>query len=228
METIKVHNHGHVRLDDCMADDLSVVNSARVSFANRSEVMNAADEGVLRFLMKNRHGTPFEHNAFRFNVRVPMFVAREWFRHRIGSFNEESLRYSRARLDFYLPDIEGGYVRSQVGKPGNYTFEPAPYELAVEVHNELIEHYEACGKLYDSLVDRGIAKEIARLVLPAGIYTEFFWTINARSLMNFVALRNDEHAQREIRDYATVVEQFFAETMPITYDAFLNNGRKAP
>lgn len=223
---IKVHNHGHVRLDGSLADDLSVVNSARVSFANRSETMEAKDRGLVKFLLRERHGTPFEHNTFRFNIRCPMFVAREWFRHRIGSFNEESLRYSRARLDFYVP--EASKVRSQVGKPGAYTFEPVSPELAEEVIGELKDHYDACGKLYDSLIERGIAKEIARCVLPAGIYTEFFWTLNARSLMNFVSLRNSEFAQEEIRDYAIAVEELFASQMPITHEAFVEYGRKAP
>src|SRR3954470_42614 len=113
---------GFVRLDNHMADDLSVVNAARVSFADRVEAMSERDEGLIRFLMRERHGTPFEHNAFRFHVRTPIFVAREWFRHRIGSFNEFSMRYARATDEFYVPARED--VRTQVGKPGSYSFEP--------------------------------------------------------------------------------------------------------
>ena len=115
-----------MRLDDAMADDLSVVNGARVSFARRVDEMDEADEGLIRFLMRERHGTPFEHNAFRFHVRTPIFVAREWFRHRIGSFNEFSMRYARATDDFYVPAPED--VRTQVGKPGSYSFEPVEPE----------------------------------------------------------------------------------------------------
>jgi len=113
---IAVLDHGFVRLDDAMASDLSVVNSARVSFGRRKEEMDESDEGLVRFLMRDRHGTPFEHNAFRFHIRAPIFVVREWMRHRIGSFNEFSMRYAKATDDFYVPEAED--VRSQVGKPG--------------------------------------------------------------------------------------------------------------
>src|SRR3954467_3763972 len=127
-DTIHVLDHGFVRLDDAMASDLSVANAARVSFARRKEELDEADEGLIRFLMRDRHGTPFEHNAFRFHVRCPIFVAREWFRHRIGSFNEFSMRYAKATDEFYVPEPED--VRSQVGKPGAYSFEPVDEELA--------------------------------------------------------------------------------------------------
>ena len=143
--TIRVLDHGFVRLDGAMADDLSVVNGARVSFARRKEVMDESDEGLIRFLMRDRHGSPFEHNAFRFHVRCPIFVARE----------------------------------------------------------------------------------VARAVLPVGAYTEFYWTVNARSLMNFLSLRNAEMAQREIRRYAEAVETFLAELMPVTHAAFVANDRAA-
>src|SRR6185437_4376899 len=117
-----------VRLDAALADDLSVVNAARVSFARRKDVMDESDVGLVKFLMRDHHGTPFEHNAFRFHIRCPIFVAREWFRHRIGSFNEFSMRYAKAKDEFYVPDLED--VRSQVGKPGAYSFEPVEPELA--------------------------------------------------------------------------------------------------
>src|SRR5213595_1488280 len=126
--TIRVLDHGFVRLDDAMASDLSVVNGARVSFARHKSEMDESDEGLIRFLMRDRHGTPFEHNAFRFHIRCPLFVAREWFRHRIGSFNEFSMRYAKATDDFYVPDADD--VRTQVGKPGSYSFEPVSAELA--------------------------------------------------------------------------------------------------
>src|SRR5436189_187830 len=110
-DTIQVLDHGFVRLDDCMADDLSVVNAARVSFARRKEAMDESDEGLIRFLMRDRHGTPFEHNAFRFHVRTPLFVAREWFRHRVGSFNEFSMRYARATDHFSVPETAQREIR---------------------------------------------------------------------------------------------------------------------
>ena len=215
-----------MRLDAAMADDLSVVNSARVSFGRRKTEMNDADAGLIRFLMRDRHGTPFEHNSFRFHVRCPIFVAREWFRHRIGSFNEFSMRYARATDDFYVPETED--VRSQVGKPGAYTFEPVDAELAEATREEIQAVYEAAYATYESLVERGVARELARSVLPVGAYTEFFWTVNARALMNFVSLRNAETAQREIRRYAEAVERFLAQQMPITHEAFVAGGRVAP
>jgi thymidylate synthase (FAD) len=225
-DTIQVLDHGFVRLDGAMADDLSVVNGARVSFARRKTEMDDTDAGLIRFLMRDRHGTPFEHNAFRFHVRCPIFVAREWFRHRVGSFNEFSMRYARATDDFYIPEPED--VRSQVGKPGAYSFEPVSDELAETTREELRAVYENAYATYERLVEQGVARELARAALPVGAYTEFFWTVNARSLMNFVSLRAAETAQREIRRYADAVERFLEDRMPITYEAFVANGRVAP
>ena len=221
-----VLDHGFVRLDAVMADDLSVVNAARVSFARHKDAMDASDEGLIRFLLRERHGTPFEHNSFRFHIRCPIFVAREWFRHRIGSFNEFSMRYAIATDDFYVPAPED--VRTQVGKPGAYTFETVEPELASSTRETLESVYRTAYAAYEELVEAGIAREIARCVLPVGAYTEFFWTVNARALMNFVSLRAAETAQREIRKYAEAVESFLAEKMPVTYEAFVANDRTAP
>jgi thymidylate synthase (FAD) len=223
---VRVLDHGFVRLDDAMASDLSVVNSARVSFGRRKDVMEEADEGLIRFLMRDRHGTPFEHNAFRFHVRCPIFVAREWFRHRIGSFNEFSMRYAKATDEFYVPAAED--VRTQVGKPGAYTFEPVDPELAEATREQLATVYRAAYDTYARLVEQGVAREVARVVLPVGAYTEFYWTVNARALMNFVSLRAAETAQREIRRYAEAVETFLEAKMPVTHAAFVANDRTAP
>ncbi len=225
-DAVRVLDHGFVRLDAAMADDLSVANAARVSFARRKEVLDEADEGLIRFLMRDRHGTPFEHNAFRFHVRCPIFVAREWFRHRISSFNEFSMRYAKATDEFYLPAPED--VRSQVGKPGAYTFEPVDAELAKRTREELQAVYDHAFATYERLVEAGVARELARAALPVGAYTEFFWTVNARALMNFISLRNAESAQREIRRYAAACEKFLEARMPVTMAAFLENGRRAP
>jgi thymidylate synthase (FAD) len=225
-DTISVLDHGFVRLDDSMADDLSVVNGARVSFARHKQEMDESDEGLIRFLMRDRHGTPFEHNSFRFHIRCPLFVAREWMRHRIGSFNEFSLRYAKATDDFYVPEPED--VRSQVGKPGAYSFEPVSDEVAETARELLREVYDHAYETYQELVELGVARELARCALPVGAYTEFYWTINARSLMNFVSLRNAETAQREIQRYAEACERFLERLMPVTYAAFVANGRVAP
>jgi thymidylate synthase (FAD) len=149
-DAIRVLDHGFVRLDDAMATDLSVVNAARVSFARRKDEMDESDEGLIRFLMRDRHGTPFEHNAFRFHIRAPIFVAREWFRHRVGSFNEFSMRYAKATDDFYIPEPED--VRSQVGKPGAYSFERVDDELAERTREELRDVYEHAFETYERLV----------------------------------------------------------------------------
>jgi thymidylate synthase (FAD) len=221
-----VLDHGFVRLDSAMADDLSVVNSARVSFGRRVTELADADVGLIKFLMRERHGTPFEHNSFRFHIRTPIFVAREWFRHRIGSFNEFSMRYAKATDEFYVPGPKD--VRSQVGKPGAYSFEPVSDEVAESTREELRAIYEAAYSAYERLVELGVARELARAALPVGAYTEFYWTVNARALMNFLSLRNSETAQREIRLFAEACERFLAERMPVTYAAFVANNRTAP
>ena len=223
---IPVLDHGFVRLDNAMADDLSVVNAARVSFAQQVDEMTPREEGLVRFLMRERHGTPFEHNAFRFHVKAPIFVCREWMRHRVGSFNEWSGRYSQLEAEFYVPAAED--VRTQVGKPGAYTFEQVDAALAESTRAAQQAVYDEAYRTYLAQLEQGIAKEIARNVLPVAIYTQFYWTLNARSLMNFLSLRNAETAQREIRAYAGALEDLFAQEMPVTHAAFIANDRRAP
>jgi thymidylate synthase (FAD) len=223
---IDVLDDGFVRLDAQMGDDLSVVNAARVSFGSHADVLDERNQGLVRFLMRERHGTPFEHNAFRFHVRCPIFVAREWFRHRVGSFNEMSGRYTELADAFYVPAADD--VRTQVGKPGAYTFEQVEPELAERTRSVMQEAYASAYATYRALLDDGVAKEVARSVLPVGIYTEFYWTVNARSVMHFLSLRNDESAQREIRVFAAAVEELWGAHMPVTHAAFVANDRTAP
>lgn len=221
---------GFVRLDDCMADDHSVVNAARVSFGkvkDGDEQLSEADAGLIKFLMRERHGTPFEHNSFRFHVKCPIFVAREWFRHRIGSFNEFSARYSEMPNEFYRPRLRD--VRSQVGKPGAYTFEAFKnQEDAADVIKAIDSANLHAYGVYQSLIDKGVAKELARTVLPVGAFTQFYWTLNARSLMNFLSLRTDTNAQYEIREYAKLVEVHFAQEMPVTHKNWVEFGKVCP
>jgi thymidylate synthase (FAD) len=225
-DEITVLDHGFVRLDDCMADDLAVVNAARVSFARRVTELGDADRGLVRFLMRERHSTPFEHAVFRFHVKCPIFVAREWMRHRAGSYNEHSARYSELPDEFYVPALED--VRTQVGKPGSYSFEPVDEETAEQTRETLTATYRDAYLVYRGMIDRGVAREIARMALPVGIYTQFHWTLNARSLMNFLSLRNADSAQLEIRRFAEAVEVLFAERMPVTHASFVEFGRRAP
>lgn len=229
MTTLFIHE-GFVRLDAAMADDYSVVNSARVSFAKQSselhEDLSGKDKGLIGFLMRERHGTPFEHNAFRFHVKCPVFVAREWFRHRIGSYNEFSARYSEVPNDFHTP--LPGEVRTQVGKPGSYTFEAVSDGTAKEVVATINEQNKHAYGTYKYLLELGVAKEVARMVLPMSMYTQFYWTVNARSLMNFLSLRTDANAQYEIREYANAVEMLFREQMPVTWSAWVEHGKVCP
>lgn len=227
-EQIRVLDHGHVQLEDCMANDLKVVNSARVSVDVRHEVMEMGDDELIGFLMRKKHGTPFEHNAFTFIIKAPIFVFREWQRHRIASYNELSARYKEfTNPDFYIPAKED--VRTQVGKPGAYTFEqwqgPVSYET---VRALTIRHYQDCYEMYKYKISIGWAKELARCDLPFALYSQMYWTTNARSMMNFIELRTDPEAQLEIRRYATIVEELFAEHMPIVHKHFVAHGRIAP
>ena len=217
---------GFVRLDSCMADDLSVVNSARVSFARHSEELDDSSIGLIGFLMRERHGTPFEHNSFRFHIKCPVFVAREWFRHRIGSFNEFSARYSEVANDFYLPKNEN--IRTQVGKPGSYVFEEMEEHDASAAKAIMQTSLERSYSAYNALLQMGVAKELARSVLPSAMYTEFYWTVNARALMNFLSLRTAMTAQFEIREYADDVEKIFAEQMPVTHRWWKKYNKVAP
>ena len=138
-----------VHLDDCMADDLSVVNSARVSFGKRKQLLDDSDIGLIHFLMRERHGTPFEHNSFRFHVRCPIFVAREWFRHRIGSFNEFSARYTEVEPGAWVPEVLA--VRTQTGKPGAYTFAPLPIDVQQETVEIIHSANEQAYKTYKKI-----------------------------------------------------------------------------
>lgn len=218
---------GFVRLDGFMADDLSVVNSARVSFGKRIEHMSPADEKLINFLMRERHGTPFEHNSIRFHVKAPIFVAREWFRHRIGwSYNEFSARYTKMEPEAFIPDESD--FRTQVGSPGRYVFEPLDVELAIEAQEVVSQAYRNSYGAYSTLLEIGVAKEMARMVLPVGMFTEFYATCNARSLMHFMALRGHATAQKEIQDFSNAVESHFSTIMPVTYQCWLDNGRVAP
>ena len=224
---IPVLNAGSVKLIDCFGSDVDIVNSARVSFASYQTEMDDKAKGLINFLMKNKHATPFEHVVFKFYIKAPIFVAREWFRHRWSSFNEMSMRYYVPdKLEFFFPDIDA--IRKQVGKPGHYTFEQIEDTAIYDFVTESLETvYQAAESAYYDMIDAGIAKEVARCVLPVGQYTEFIWTVNLRSALNFLALRNDDNAQKEIREYASVLERIISVYVPETMSSFNENGREA-
>ena len=223
--TVSVLDKGFLALDAALASDLAVVNGARVSFNQESDEMSDRDAGLIRFLVRERHGSPFEHGYFRFLVKAPLFVVREHHRHRAGhSYNEWSGRYSKMDAEFYIPDN----VRTQVGKPGNYSFEPVEDHVRDDVRREIEENAQHAFEAYERMLEQGVAKEVARAVLPLSTYTKYYWSCNPRSLMHFCGLRNHENAQYEIRQYAAAAETFLERLMPITHAAFVANDRTAP
>lgn len=223
---VPVLDRGFVCLEDSVGGDLAVVNAARVSFAQRSDEMADADRGLISYLLRNRHGTPFEHATMTFRIKCPLFVAREWMRHRVGSYNEWSQRYSEILPEFYVPALE--HCRTQVGKPGAYEFARLPELEAAECVRLFQEAQSWAFEAYREMLEMGVAKELASRVLPVSVYTQFVWTVNARSLMNFLELRTSEHAQFEIRQFALAVNDLWGELMPATYAAFDEAGRTAP
>lgn len=224
---IDVLDHGEVELLDVMGNDLSVVNAAKVSFSAQVKEMDESAIGLINYLMKNKHATPFEHVIFKFRIKAPIFVTREWMRHRWSSFNEMSMRYHVPPvIDYYIPAYDK--IRKQVGKPGSYSFEEIEDEKTKKTYYELMQNsIKYADEAYRAMLEIGIAKELARCVLPVSQYTEFIWTVNARSLINFISLRAESNAQYEIQEYAEIIESYFSEIMPITHRAFNKSGRMA-
>lgn len=223
----EILDYGHVYLDNVYAADLGVVNAARVSYGAHEHTLTEKGVGLINFLMRDHHGTPFEHNFFQFRVKLPIFVVREWHRHRIGwSYNEMSARYTQLPREWYIPEPE--HVRTRVGKPGAYTYEPAEDMLAEDFRSELNKSCEDAYVKYEFYLSRGIAPELAREFLHVNHYTEMYASCNARSLMNFLNLRAAPTAQWEIQQYANAIEEYFKKIMPRTWEAFHANGRIAP
>lgn len=230
-----------VELVRSSASDSDVLFAARVSTQGEKTLEDAQDStldtsksaGLISYLMRDRHGSPFEHNSMTFYVQAPIFVFREFMRHRIASYNEESGRYRELNPVFYLPAPERKLV--QVGKPGAYDFEAGTPEQTELVHAEARRVSTDAFDSYQRMLDAGIAREVARIVLPLNIYSSMYVTMNARSLMNFLSLRTKREGthfpsfpQREIEMAAEQMETFWAALMPLTYAAFNDSGRVAP
>jgi len=224
---VSVLDYGYVSMLDSMGDDLAIVNNAKVSFDARSDDFGNHEQGVLRYMMREKHGSPFESVVFRFEVCAPIFVNREWFRHRIGSFNEQSSRYKEMSPVFYLP--EGDNIRSQEGKPGRYTFarieDP---EKRQYVHHIMESTSRRAWQAYKDMMEMGVAKEQARNILPLNLYSTFIWTVNLRALLNFLSLRQHETALWEIRQYANAIAEFAEMVVPSTMESFEEGGRVCP
>ena len=221
-----------VELIQSMGGDDSVVLSARVS-TGAGKSTAEKDAGLINYLMRDRHGTPFEHNAFTFYIEAPIFVFREFMRHRIASYNEESGRYRELNPVFYVPGPERNLV--QIGKTGHYEFIPGTAEQTALVEQEARTTSTHAYESYQRMLEAGVAREVARIVLPLNIYSSMYVTMNARALMNFLSLRTTRPGthfpsfpQREIEMCAEKMEEFWAELMPYTYNAFNENGRVAP
>lgn len=200
--------------------------SAWVSFGNDDEERledRAKVKGLINFLYRNQHMTPFESSVFTFRIKTPIFVARELFRHRSASYNEWSGRYSQMVPEFYVPNANRPLV--QQGKPGDYYFVAGNADQHALILKNQEVAYRAAWSSYETLLEAGVAKEVARNTLPLATYTYFYVTMNARNLMHFLTLRNDSHALYEIREVAKQMESILKDKMPLTYDAY-RAGRK--
>ncbi|NYF16436.1 thymidylate synthase (FAD) [Microbacterium sp. AK009] len=230
-----------VELVRSSASDADVLFAARVSTQGEQTLEDAAagteatarDRGLINYLMRDRHGSPFEHNSMTFYVQAPIFVFREFMRHRIASYNEESGRYRELRPVFYVPAEDRNLV--QVGKPGAYEFLPGTPEQHAIVDEGVRRVAVDAFETYQRMLAAGVAREVARIVLPLNIYSSMYVTMNARSLMNFLSLRTKAEGshfpsfpQREIEMCAEKMEAFWAELMPLTHAAFTAGGRVAP
>lgn len=210
----KILDNGFVKLVAFMGGDQRAVESARVSFGSVSKG-EAADRKLIEYLLANGHLSPFEHSTFQFHIKCPIFVARQWMRHRIASYNEISARYTEVHDEFYYPAEFRAQDRSN--RQGSLASSSLDQEKMKAIYDRAIK---ASYSAYKELLDAGAAREMARLVLPVAQYTQFYWTINARSLLNFISLRTDSHAQFEIRRYADAIQGIFSEKMPWTWGSY--------
>ncbi len=233
-----------VELVRSSASDSDVLFAARVSTQGEQTLEAAAahtdasedekrSKGLINYLMRDRHGSPFEHNSMTFYVQAPIFVFREFQRHRIASYNEESGRYKELSPVFYVPAPDRNLV--QIGKTGAYEFLPGSAEQVALVEQESRSASQNAYESYKRMLEAGVAREVARIVLPLNIYSSMYVTMNSRALMNFLSLRTQREGthfpsfpQREIEMCAEKMEDFWAPLMPYTYEAFNKNGRVAP
>ena len=241
MTDIRTSSTLTVELIDHMGSDAGVLAAMMISTkgeASKAMLDKNPDEakGKINFLMANRHGTPFEHNAFTFFVKAPIAVFREWHRHRIGfSYNcdEESGRYKQLEPEFYIPPADRPIV--QVGKPGAYSFVAGTEEQYLEMRMLMTLTFDECYRQYEHLLSKGVAKEVARGVLPVYIYSSMYVTMNARSLMAFLSLRTKYEGSMfpsfpmwEIEQCGHKMDAYFEQLMPITREAFRQHGSVCP
>jgi thymidylate synthase (FAD) len=228
-EAIPVLDHGFVRVIDYMGDDNAIVQAARVSYGKGTKKVNE-DQGLINYLMRHRHSTPFEMCEIKFHVKLPIFVARQWIRHRTANVNEYSARYSIMDNEFYIPKPEHLAAQSSLNRQGrDQVLEGHWAEKVLHLLKEdaarAYDHYQEMlnlddtGNILDAERD-GLARELARMNLPVNFYTQWYWKIDLHNFMHFLSLRADAHAQYEIRAYAHVMIDILARWVPLCFQAF--------
>lgn len=209
---------GFVRLIDVMGDDAAIVQAARVSYGSGTKKVHE-DRGLIRYLMRHLHTTPFEMVEFKFHVKLPIFVARQWIRHRSANVNEYSGRYSEMKDEFYVPGIEQLRTQSEVNKQGR-SDSVLPQDVSSAIAARMQAFQQHAYDDYRVSLDSGLARELARINLPVSNYTEWYWKIDLHNLFHFLRLRIDAHAQHEIRVYGEVMAQMVKAAVPLAYEAF--------
>lgn len=214
----KLHNKGFVRLVDYLGGDARIVQAARVSYGEGTKSVRE-DAGLIDYLLRNEHTSPFEQVVLTFHIKMPIFVARQWIRHRTARVNEISGRYSIMKDEFWLPEPEVLALQSKNNKQGRGT-EPLEAEDADKIIGAMEENQAAAYLAYEKLLETGLARELARVNLPLSTYTEMYWQMDLHNLFRFLALRLDTHAQREIRDYAKVILDIARKVCPLACESF--------
>jgi len=217
-QEIKVLDKGFVRLVDYLGGDQRIVQAARVSYGAGTKSYRQ-DRALIQYLMKHEHTSPFEQVQLTFHAKMPIFVARQWVRHRTARINEISGRYSVMKDEFYLPEPDMIRYQSDVNKQGRAE-EPLPPDEAEAVIAQMQADQQRAFNHYQEMLERGVAREIARTNLPLSLYTEWYWQIDLHNLLHFLALRLDSHAQYEIRAYAEAMATCAKAVAPLAYEAF--------
>jgi thymidylate synthase (FAD) len=212
-----VLTHGFVALVDYMGNDAAIVQAARVSYGPGTKTVRD-DRGLIRYLMRHHHTTPFEMVEFKFLVRLPIFVARQWVRHRTASLNEASARYSVVPDEYEIPPVEEVRHQSKVNRQGRG--DPLPADVVERFRADLERVSKDAYAAYSQALDAGVARETARLLLPVAYYTQWYWKINLHNLFHFLSLRLDAHAQEEIRLYAAELDRLARLVAPVAFEAF--------
>src|SRR3954452_2545589 len=215
---LKVHNHGFVRLVDYMGSDQSIVQAARVSYGEGTKTVRE-DRGLIRYLIRHDHTTPYARVVLRRHIKAPIFVIRQWIRHRMASVNEESGRYSIMREEFHEPAPEDVGFQSKDNRQGRAS-DQVPPEVVQRFLALLKEDRETAYAHYETFLQDNIARELARINLPLSLYSQFYWEMNLHNLFHFLRLRMDAHAQKEIRDYSNQVATCVKAVAPIAWEAF--------